>query len=180
MKSLLLSALFVLLLFCTCKQDEVNIPLCENCAFSCLEDNATEVVTNDCRDNWDCTFRLAPQSRVATGEFEGLASGEKLAFQLLNSTQGDERIADDEFTYILVFELEDSLTSFSAEGEELSLLQVHFRRICFCPETDFRAITAGCLQGEKQSDGSWFVQGNLNVPYTGGDFPFKLEAQFVE
>lgn len=43
----------------------------------------------------------------------------------------------------------------------------------------FKAITSGCMQGEKQSSGTWFVQGRLNVPYSWGNAVVKFDALFV-
>jgi len=55
-----------------------------------------------------------------------------------NSTEGVMEIADDEYTNILVFELDASRTSFSAEDEQLKDLNMHYREICFCLDTEFK------------------------------------------
>lgn len=159
--------------------DDNNVPTCENCDFTCLEINESNVITNNCLMNWECNFNVIPQSRVDLNEFEGLANGAKNAFQMIYSTQGDLAIADDEFKNILVFELAESQNSFSVEDAELEAMQVHFRRVCYCIETDFIPVTSGCIQGEKQLDGSWFIQGKLNLSYSFGDFDVKFDAQFV-
>ena len=64
--------------------------------------------------------------------------------------------------------------------EKLQNMKVSFRRVCFCAEVDFKAVTSGCLQGEKQSDGTWLIQGDLVVPYSFGDIDVEFEAQFAE
>ena len=147
--------------------------------FTCLDVNEDDVFTINCLDNWECEFKVLPESKVDIDEYYGLTNGTKNAFQMINSTQGDLAIADDEFTNILVFELEESQNSFSVMDSELEDMQVHFQRICFCAEVDFIPITSGCMEGEKQSDGPWFIQGSLNVSYSFGDFDIKFDAQFV-
>ena len=163
----------MLFLISACDKEKMEVPLCEDCNFTCLGQNEPNILTNDCQDNWDCSFRVRSQSKIALEEPQGVSSGDKHVFQMIRSTEGEEAIADDEFTEILVFELEASQNSFSVEEEELQSMQVHFRRVCFCSDVNFRPVTEGCLQGEKQEDGSWFVQG-----YFGEGFEFGVEARF--
>lgn len=179
MQKTIFLSLLTLILLQSCQQDEAQIPTCEGCEFTCLAANDPDVVTNACLDNWDCQFKFTPLSRVDTTHSQGLGSGNKTVFQMINSTEGSAEIADDEFTHILVFELDESQQSFSVEGDELSDLNVHFQRICFCIDRGFQAVTVGCMQGEKQPDGTWFVQGNLSVPFSFGDIEVKFDAQFV-
>lgn len=105
--------------------------------------------------------------------------GDKTVFQMINSTEGNLDIADDEYTNILVFELDESLSSFSVENDELETMNVHYRTICFCDEVDFKSITLGCMQGEKQTDGTWFVQGKLEVQYSNGNDEVNFDSQFT-
>ncbi len=180
MKTGICLTLLVLMTIQSCNKDEMQTPTCENCAFTCLDANEPDVISNGCLDNWDCQFKFTPQSSVDITKNEGLASGDKTVFQMINSTEGAVEIADDEFTNILVFELDESQSSFSVEGDELSTMNVHFRRVCFCVDRGFQAVTVGCMQGEKQPDGTWFVQGNLTVPFSFGDVAIKFDAQFVD
>lgn len=168
------------LLLLTCEQDKISIPTCDDCNFTCLADNEADVITNACLDNYECTFLITAQSKVDTNEQEGVSGGDRNVFQMINDTEGSPQIADDEFTDILVFELDESQSSFSVEDNQLTGMKVHYRRICYCGETEFKAIDSGCLQGEQQADGSWFIQGNLNVTYGFGLVEVKLEAQFVK
>ncbi|WP_339815771.1 hypothetical protein [uncultured Imperialibacter sp.] len=177
MKNTLPLFLLVLVFSLACEKEDIEIPTCENCSFTCLEASEAEVITNDCMDNWDCAFTVSADSKVATGEMEGRTSGRKNVFQMINSTLGTA-IIDDELTDVLVFELDKSQNSFSVEGIEMKGMKVHFRRLCYCGETEFKAVTSGCMQGEKQSDGSWLVQGHLTVPYSSKDREVKFDAQF--
>jgi len=176
MKATIITILLALFIFSSCKKNEV--PTCKNCNFDCLEANEHDVITNNCLANWECDFVVVPDSKVDVEEYLGFTSGAKNVFQMLKSTQGEEFIADDEFTDILVFELDDSQKSFSADNNELEKMNVHFKRVCFCSEVLFLPITTGCLQGEKQSNGSWFVQGKLTIPFSYGSEVVKLDAEF--
>jgi hypothetical protein len=180
MKISLFGLSLAILLFLACDKDEITIPTCEDCNFTCLDANETDVITNACLDNHQCTFLVTPQSKVDTDEREGVSGGDRNVFQMINDTEGSADIADDEFTDILVFELDETQDSFSAEDNELEGMKVHFRQICFCGETEFKAVTSGCLQGEQQTDGNWFIQGNLNVAYGFGNVEVKVEALFVK
>lgn len=170
MKNTILLLFSILLIFSAC--DKEKIPSCADCNFTCLDQSEPNVYTNDCRDNWECSFKVMSQSKVDLAEPKGVSIGNKNVFQMVRSTEGEEDIADDEFTEILVFELDASQESFSYEASELSL-QVHFKRVCFCPEVIFNPIVDGCLQGEKQTDGTWFVQ-----TYFEGEYNFGINAQF--
>jgi hypothetical protein len=175
----ILALLFALTLFQSCNKGDERVPICENCTFTCLDMNETDVLTNDCLNEWVCSFQVTPDSKVALSELQGLANGDKNVFQMIRRTEGDLALADDEYTHILVFGLDESQNSFSVQDNELSAMKVHYRIGCFCDETEFKEVTSGCIQGEKQSDGIWIVQGNINVPYTFGDVEVKFEAQFM-
>lgn len=176
MKRLIFIYFLFVVLLPSCSKKE--IPTCENCSFTCIAEEETDVLTNDCIDNWQCTFKVIPQSQVAINEGQGVGSGDKNVFQMHNSTQGHEAIADDELVNILVFELDESQNSFSVEDKDLAEMQVHYITICFCLDVEFKPVTSGCLQGEKQADGTWWVAGNLNATSTVGDVEVKFEAQF--
>lgn len=180
MKTIILAVSLAAFLMFSCDDETVDIPTCDDCNFTCLGANEADVITNACLDNYECTFSVTPQSKVDTDEREGRSGGDKNVFQMINETEGSVAIADDEFTDILVFELDETQDSFSVEDNELTGMKTHYRRICYCGETEFKAVSSGCLQGEKQTDGSWFIQGNLNVVYGFGNIEVKLEAQFVQ
>lgn len=171
MRISLILLISILFLFSSCNKDK--IATCQDCDFTCLDGIDTNVYTNECRDNWTCSFNLLEQSKISTEEGQGVVSGDKTVFQMIRSTEGDPMIADDEFTEILVFEIPSSQERFSEDASELSL-QVNFKRVCFCANVMFNPIVEGCLQGEKQEDGTWFVQAYLD-----GDVEFGIDAQFL-
>ena len=169
----------LLLLVFNCSSDDEQIDDCESCAFNCTSTADLEVVTNVCLDNWDCNFDIICKSKVDITESSGLSSGNKNVFRMENSTEGDINMADDEFAQILVFELTENRTSFSVSDGEIKSLNAYYRIDCFCPNVSFQQVNMGCMQGEKQSDGSWRVQGNLFIPYIYGDVELKFDAFFV-
>lgn len=175
MKKSVYLLLFALLTIQACTD---SIPTCEDCNFTCINEESVDVITNVCLDNWECKFRVTAQSNIDLEDNEGLASGDKNVFQMINSTQGSPLIIDDELTNVLVFELDESQSSFTVEDENLKNINTHFRRICYCVENSFKEVTMGCLQGEQQSNGSWKVQGNLTIPYSYGNVEVKIDAVF--
>ena len=166
----------VLIIFQSCNKED-QISTCENCNFTCLEMNELNVVTNNCIDNWECEFKVTTKSRVDLDESEGKGNGDKNLFQVINHTDGDLSVIDDELTNILVFELDESQNSFSVEDDELEYINTHFKQVCYCP-VSFKLAKSGCIQGEKQADGTWLIQGNLNLPSVADDYEFRFDAIF--
>ena len=174
MKNYHILLLYILFFLTACNNEPIKVMTCEDCNFTCVAPNQTNIITNGCIDNWECTFEVLSDSNVDLDQIFGTSNGNKVVFKMVRSTEGSVEIIDDEFTDILVFELDDSQNSFSVEDIELSNMRVYYRRICFCTDTAFKPITSGCLQGEKQVDGTWYVQGFFE-----DSFDFGLEAQFV-
>ncbi len=181
MKKLIFKIILLTLLSQSCSKSGTEIRSCEHCNFTCIDMNETDIITNDCIDNWECNFKIIPESKVNINETQGASEGDGIVFQMVNRTEGDLAIADDEFTNILVFELNNSMNSFSAEDGELEIMNMHYRTICYCDQqhTAFKIITSGCIQGEKQSDGTWFVQGKLDIDSPNGISLVKFESQFT-
>lgn len=171
MKSILLLLLVCSVIFsCTSEEPKTN--------FTCLQETEEEVINNSCIDNWECNFTISLDSKVDIDEHFGKSTGNKMVFQMINETEGDLTIADDEYTIILVFEIDDTQANFSAQDAELEDMNVYYRRVCYCVETDFFPVTLGCLQGTEQPDDSWHVQGNLNSPLSHGTTRIRFDANF--
>jgi len=179
-RSLYIFIVLSLIIFGCSSEDDIPefLPNCKDCPFTCIEADDQEVTTNDCLDNFDCHFRVFPDSKIILDLTEGVKEGEHLVFQMILETEGDELIFDDEFTNILVFELKNEQNSFSVSGEEIANLNVHFRTICFCGNVDFKEVKSGCLQGVKQNEETWKVQGNLEIQRTFETTSLKIDAQF--
>ncbi len=187
MKKSMFMCFLVFILFQSCNREEVIIieeeilPTCELCEFTCLDKNETEVITSNCIDNWMCDFKIWPESIVDTSEYRGYASGNKQVFKMVNYTEGDSVIIDDEKSEHLIFELEESQSSFSVEDNELASLKVHYYYFWFGGHLfKYRAVESGCLQGEKQEDGTWRVQGFLNPPAPFDFRVLKIDTRFEE
>lgn len=181
MKRSLYYFILLIILLISCNSNEPVpefMPNCKACPFDCLGAEDQEVTTNDCLNNWDCRFKIFPDAKIKLDQTEGVVDGEHLVFQMILETEGEEFIADDEFTYILVFELKSEQNSFSVSGDEIKKLNVHFQTICFCGNIDFKEIMSGCLQGVKQNEESWRVQGNLEIQKTLEIAHFKIDAEF--
>lgn len=168
--------LVCLLILIACGSDP--IATCEGCAFTCISAEEADVVDNTCGENWDCSFTVFSNSKVAIDDDLGKGRGSKKFFLFTNSTEGDPGILDDEFEYYLIFDLDESQTSFSVQDAELERLNVHYRILCFCMELEFNPVIEGCMQGEKQIDGSWLIQGSIMTPLKIGASELKFDARF--
>jgi len=180
MKFLKMLFLVLLIGFFSCSKDEDKVPTCEECNFDCLEGTETNITTSDCFDNSECSFKVFANSKVDIEEFDGKGTGDKNFFQLLVSSQGDEFIIDDEFTDILVFELDSEQDSFSAGKEDFDAMNAHYRFICFCTETEFKKISDGCIQGVKDENGVWFIQGRVEIEYESGPRTERFDVELEE
>jgi len=169
-------ALFLLILgtLNSCGDD---IPECIDCNFTCLDKNEENVMSNTCSGG-ECLFKIYPNTEVNLSEEEGLKAGNKNSFSFIFTKEDVPEIADDEITTILVFELAQEKESFSVENDQLKQLNLNFRTLCYCVHTDFVEISSGCMQGERQSDGKWFIQANLVFDYPDSNAEVKFEAFF--
>jgi hypothetical protein len=149
--------LLLSLLFCTvflslrCDKED-NLPECPNCDFTCIPQGEPDVVTNDCKNNFTCQFELHPDSKLDYSDenFDSyIKSGNNLVFRLYLHTDGAANVADDEFTDLLYFEIDPSAESFSAENDNLDLLNVRFQQLCFCADVKTKKPSSGCMQGQR-------------------------------
>lgn len=165
------SLLLLLVIGCT-----PNTPTCENC--TCLDGTEENVLSNTCKSNYTCTFEVLEQSRIKLEEFEGVEKGSKTVLKMTSSTEGSPLIADDEFTNILLLEIDPDMDEFSFNSSNLDKAKLYFKRVCFCIDVTFLAPESGCIQGKKQADGSWNVEANLGFVYSYGLEKVRLNAKF--
>ncbi|MCB0518819.1 MAG: hypothetical protein H6577_19040 [Lewinellaceae bacterium] len=176
-------AIFSLLLSNCDKNDK--LPECPQCDFTCLDGSEPNVFSNDCKDNWDCLYRLHENSQlnyVLEEYFDqvNINAGNKLVFETNLSTLGEANIADDEVTDFLYFEIDPSQESFAAEGDELDLLNVRFQQQCFCANVHFRKPASGCMQGQKIDDSHWKIQANLVIEYDSWTQEVRVDAVYAK
>lgn len=169
----------ILFLTLQCKKED-KLPECPNCDFTCIPQGEPDVVTNDCKNNFTCNFELHPNSKLDYNDvnFDNyIKSGSNLVFRMHLHTDGEVNIADDEFTDLLYFEIDPATGSFSAENDELDLLNVRFQQLCFCADVSPKKPASGCMQGQKLDENHWKVQANLTIDY--GIFPKEVKVEAV-
>ena len=173
------------LLATSCKDDEVpKVPTCPNCNFTCLDENEQgEIATNDCITNWDCSYTFYQNAKVEysvnqTFQTATVNTGDKLVFEAILSTEGSPEIADDELTRTIYFELDPTQESFSAEADDLKLLNTRYQNSCYCVDLSYKKPISGCMQGQKIDEENWQVQANFVVQFDFGDVPVKFDAVF--
>lgn len=176
---LLLTGLLIFSL--QCRKNDDLLPECPNCNFTCIAEGEPDVFSNACRDNFTCEFKWQGNAQLDYSDNTAaqINPGNKLVFTAQIETEGHEGIADDEFTDLLYFEIAPSMNSFSAEGEELSLLNVRYRRACYCLNREL-IIPEGCMQGQRIDADHWQIQANLTIDYGTWTKALKIDAVFVE
>jgi len=150
------------------EEETISIQGQNDFEFTCVSENSTdEILTNQCVDEWDCSFKVFPNSTVVLVEEDSeheIIEGNNIVIRMYSFTEGAEYIADDEKYNTLFFELPVEESSFSFDGEEeLAQLNIFYQATKgFTPwiQTFYPALE-GCIQGELQDDNSWRVQCNL-------------------
>jgi hypothetical protein len=76
----------------------------------------------------------------------------------------NERIADDELTEIITFNIKSDKTGkFLLTGNALTKAQGSFYRGCFCRDRGTFPIVSGTIRGAKLTKTTWYVNLNVNI-----------------
>lgn len=150
---------------------------CEDCGFQCLDGGERNVVTNNCFLFDNCGFTYYPNSRIDTKESNGIAPGENNVFEFMVSNEAVEGIRQ-EITNSLIFETDATIRTFEINGKEFNSLNAHFKRETLNGNIDFVPARSGCIAGEEQASGVWFMYGKVQVPTQDGSEDMKFEARF--
>ncbi len=171
----------ICLLGLQCSKDNDNdLPDCPDCNLTCVGEGVQDVFTNTCRANYTCSFEWYEnaQLELSASNMVNIIPGNKLVFKTQVHTDGKEYIADDEFTYLLWFEIDPSLDHFSTEDAE----NARYQKVCFCGDR-LPKIPAGCLQGQRIDGKHWKVQANLLISYqplATSTEAFAVDAVFIK
>lgn len=166
--------LFIIGGFMSCSKNDDSTDQPTEPNFTCIETIDDSVFTNDCRESWECKYRISASSRVDISQPLGISEGDNLVFQLDHYTEGEIMIADDEIGYILVFEIHPNQKEISLVDEDLNTINIHLKTICFCPEVGFLSPLSGCLEGSRLSDGNWAIQADIIF----SEAHIKFDAKF--
>lgn len=182
--SALILMAFTLLLLTSCNKEEDQLPpLCPDCNFTCIDDSNTDIINNNCDNNQTCSFTIHRDANLNLIDQAAMnwKSGDKDVFLFSIYTDPNPNIADEESTILLGFELPNGQASFSLDGSQLSEINLHSQRICFCAGIPFYKVEKGCLQGKQQTDDSWWVQGNLVITlWDDNEIDYHFEVLFQE
>ena len=176
--------LFSLLLLTTCnKEESTTDPRCPDCNFTCLSDSDTDIITNDCDSATSCAFTIHSDSKLKIEDRLAMTyeAGDKKVFLLQVYSDPRDDLAGDETTIKLGFELPTDQTSFALDDDQLQNINLHSQRICFCSDIPTFKVEQGCVQGKQQTDGSWWVQGDLVIKlWMDEEVDYKFEVKFEE
>jgi hypothetical protein len=115
-----------------------------------------------------CTYTFDKDQQIDLDSSSGslavsVEDGDMLVFEYLYVKNDKERIADDEYSEKIRFEIPSDSEGFSYTDSELKDTKLVFTPACFCPVESI-LISSGSLQGEKTSDDEWEV--SMNVTFT--------------
>jgi len=124
---------------------------------SCSSSDDTPV-----NDPEDVNYIIYPNSSLAVNTTENgtvidVESGDKLVFEYRYTTDGVPEIADDEFTEVVYFEVDQNSKNFIINQENFGTTKTHLGKFCFCAKTGYFQVTSGEIKGEKIGDLQWDV-----------------------
>lgn len=122
----------------------------------------TGVNPTNCREG-KCTYTILANQQITIDTSDSLwqnvdiMTGDQLVFEYEYVQRDNDRIADDEYTERIYFEIDPEIDSFSFRDAELAEVNLVMQPICFCIPTLGTPIS-GTLTGEKLSETAWKVE----------------------
>ncbi len=167
--------LFAILFCFSCVGD---LPFeCEECGFKCLEGDRKNIGTNNCSWFDDCGFLFYPDSRIDVTKSNGIGPGSNNIFEFKTTLFAIEGIRP-EIVKTLIFESDPAIRTFELNGAGFKSLNVHFKQECVCGDVKLTPVEEGCIAGEQQATGIWFIYGKVMVNTPSGEEEMKFEARF--
>jgi len=137
--------------------------------FTCNLDDAELVLSENCQEKMDCSFKVMENHKIQSEFYDGTLSsasvvpGDQLVFVMDRTYQDNPAIADDEFSEKLYFSMPIGKTSFHIEGEELKRNEMVFATLAYSRDGGYYNVLEGCMEGKIKEDGQWLVQGNIVI-----------------
>ncbi|MBT8279491.1 MAG: hypothetical protein KJO41_10845 [Bacteroidia bacterium] len=118
---------------------------------------------------------------VETFDEEIIASigeGEDLVFEYRFISENDPDISDEEYSNVILFEIDPLLNEFSVTDAELQSISAYFTRYCFCNLHSI-PISNGSIHGTKLSTTKWNISIHVTVDLGFDDtLNFSLDNEF--
>ena len=128
---------------------------------SCGPNETIDPYAANCPSEGECTHDLFPFSSLRWHELGGKVQGlerepgDATVFHYTYTLNDNPQVADDEYKEEIWLEIPGDPDSFTYENDEIPDLHFFFRQSCFCPGTDWVAITGGKISGKLLDDGAW-------------------------
>ncbi|MFZ5999037.1 MAG: hypothetical protein ACOYW3_00880 [Bacteroidota bacterium] len=142
----------------------------------CAEPSVDKPVDAGCEENHRCeyVFKKDMGINVNQGQLQITQKSGTLLFRFSSIFIDDPKIADDEITESLLFEVSSTATSFMYH--DLTTQNVYYTRSCFCGGDNQVKVTQGYLHGTKIAD-QWQVTGEVIVTANGQTKTFQFEIK---
>jgi len=147
-------------------KDSISLP---NNTFSCPINEEGDIHTEVCKPKMDCSFSSQQGHTVNVSMYQGNISSAEIipgyaqTFEMNRTYQDDPRIADDEFTEKLFFEVPSGLTNFQIQDEELKAAKMIYATLAYSRDGGYYGVEKGCMEGKKLEDNSWKIQGEVTI-----------------
>lgn len=170
-----------LVLFLIACNDFSFPPQCDDCGFQCLQEGERNIFTNNCPLGFTCEYNVYTNAKIDTSEPNGIGEGRNTVFEIITFTEAVAGTTNDDVRKTTIFEIPANQRTFYVSPEDLSKTRANLKNECFfCLNPNFVPADVGCIAGEQQASGIWFVYGKINFPYSDGNEEVKFEARFNE
>lgn len=172
------SSFSIILLFLASCNNFSFPPQCDDCGFQCLQEGELNVFTNICPLGFTCEYNVYQNAKVDISKPSGIGKGRNTVFEMITFTEAVINIADDDVRRTMVFEIPAGQRTFYVSPGDLAKTNAFLKSECFCLNTDFVPAGVGCVAGEEQANGVWFLYGKISFPYSYGNEEVKFQARF--
>lgn len=155
-----------------------------NCLFALLF-IACENENNPC-DPESFSAKLIPNKEIVVEfntEFNRnnftLTEGNKLVFEYIHGRGQCDNIIDDEWAEILTFQIDNNLSSFRFENDEMLSTHAFYRQIGAFVVSIPYGVSSGVITGEKIANNRWLVTVDIEVELTDMNSIIQ-QVQFTE
>lgn len=123
--------------------------------FSCdtSDDSITDAITK---------YTYTTNSQIVTEEIDDLTfakieEGDNLVFKYLFTRSQDDDISDDEYSEVIIFQIDANAEEFDFTNDELASVFTYFDQYCFCPYYGSIQIIDGNISGVKVDSQNWDI-----------------------
>ena len=167
------------LLFASCNKIE-EIGSVDYSGDNCIDNNESFQPVDIPETDEHYHLDIFNNSEIDLSEYNNeatIVAGDKIVFKYRYSKDDDPMIMDDEYSEVITFEVDTTITDFIISGENLSRANAVYGNLCYCFNGGYFLISNGCIKGTKLNDLEWQI--DINIETKNGLFSKMLSEVFT-